>query len=248
MRVSTEVLTILDRSTISGNALHLPNVRLDRKLYETVNKVLVAAGGKWNRKAQAHLFDGDAAAAIEPVILTGQVVDARQEYGYFPTPPPIVEQMILHAGVWTGAEVLEPSAGRGAIAGPLAARGAIVDCIELLPKNADVITGGGYAREVTVGDFLTVDPSAAYDLVLMNPPFARQADITHVRHALRFLRPDDGLLVAIMSAGVQFRENAQSFRDLVHDRRGDIEALPDDSFKESGTGVRTVLVTIPADA
>jgi 16S rRNA G1207 methylase RsmC len=35
----------------------------------------------------------------------------------------------------------------------------------------------------------------------MNPPFARQADIHHVNHALKFLKPD-GLLVSVMSAGV----------------------------------------------
>lgn len=33
--------------------------------------------------------------------------------------------------------------------------------------------------------------------------------------------------------------------DQVRQRGGDIEALPDGAFKDSGTGVRTVIVTIP---
>jgi hypothetical protein len=51
-----------------------------------------------------------------------------------------------------------------------------------------------------------------------------------------------------MGAGVVFRENklAVEFRALVEDRGGSIEALPEGSFKESGTMVNTVVVTIPS--
>jgi hypothetical protein len=81
---------------------------------------------------------------------------------------------------------------------------------------------------------------------LANPPFAKQADIVHVKHALKFLEPA-GLLVSVMAGNVEFRDNklTQDFRDLVEHRGGVIEALPDGSFKSSGTQVRTVLVTIP---
>ena len=46
----------------------------------------------------------------------------------------------------------------------------------------------------------------------MNPPFAEHADIRRVTHALDFLKPD-GLLVAVMSAGAEFRtaEIAEQF-------------------------------------
>jgi 16S rRNA G1207 methylase RsmC len=84
-----------------------------------------------------------------------------------------------------------------------------------------------------------------FDRIVMNPPFADQQDIRHVRHALGFLKPG-GRLVAIMSAGVTFREDrlAREFRALVEDRGGTIEELPADAFKASGTGVLAVLVTI----
>ena len=45
-----------------------------------------------------------------------------------------------------------------------------------------------------------------FDRVVMNPPFCRGRDLDHVRHALRFVAPG-GRLVAIMSAGVAFRED-----------------------------------------
>ena len=88
---------------------------------------------------------------------------------------------------------------------------------------------------------------AAYDRVIMNPPFADKADIAHVRHALGFLRPG-GVLVAVMANGVTFREDRATadFREVVSETGGQFAPLPEDAFKESGTGVLTVLVTIPA--
>lgn len=71
MRIENDVLTVLARAQTDGNALRLVG-QLDRKLYERVNKVLEAAGGKWNRKAKAHLYEGGAAEAMEQIILTGE--------------------------------------------------------------------------------------------------------------------------------------------------------------------------------
>lgn len=245
MKVNTEVLAVLDRAETDGPALRLTGT-LDRKLYADTNKVLEAAGGKWNRAKKAHLFDGDAADAIEQVILTGEITSTKQQFGYFPTPTPIVAQLIEHARIEPGMTVLEPSAGRGAIAGPVAALGAHVDCIEIQQANALAISNANIGRDLAVGDFLEWDPHPVYDRVVMNPPFARQQDITHVLHALRFIKPD-GRLVAVMSNGVTFRENktTAAFRELLHDNGGYYLDLPHDAFKESGTGVRTVIAVFP---
>jgi 16S rRNA G1207 methylase RsmC len=142
-------------------------------------------------------------------------------------------------------QVLEPSAGRGNIAKAVADLGAIVDCYELLRENYLALCENLNFRHVRPMDFLAQPPEAVYDRVVMNPPFARQDDIRHVTHALRFLRPD-GLLVSVMSAGILFRENrlTTEFRALIDARGGDIEECPDGAFKESGTMVRTVIVTI----
>lgn len=53
MRVSDEILSILSDADLSGNSLALRG-QLDRNTYVAVNKVLEAAGWKWNRKAKAH--------------------------------------------------------------------------------------------------------------------------------------------------------------------------------------------------
>ncbi|MCW2904116.1 MAG: hypothetical protein JWO67_6381 [Streptosporangiaceae bacterium] len=245
MKVPTDVLAILDEATTDGPNLYLPG-QLDRPTYVKVDKALKAAGGKWNRSAKAHVFDRDAADAIDSLMLTGEIATA-QELGYFPTPSAVVDQLLELAEVRPGMRVLEPSAGRGAIARPLAELGAEVDCVEIDRDRADLlITGGFLGRVVRCQDFLTLAPEPVYDRVVMNPPFARQQDIDHVLHALKFLRPG-GRLVSVMALGVLFRQNrkAEDFRKLVADRGGDIEELPAGSFKVSGTGINTVVAFIP---
>lgn len=245
MKVPTTVLEVLDRAETDGSRLILTGT-LDRKLYLDTAKVIEAAGGKWNRKERAHLFDGDAIDAIEPVILTGEVVSKKQQFGYFPTPSPVVSELIKFAKLQPGMEVLEPSAGRGAIAGPIAALGCHVDCIELQRDNALAISDANIGRDLAVADFLMVEPFEAYDRVVMNPPFARQDDIRHVMHAHRFLK-DGGLLVAVMSNGVTFRDTplTREFQALLGAEGGELHALPEGAFKESGTGVNTVVAVIP---
>ncbi|AIO47068.1 methyltransferase small domain protein [Burkholderia cepacia] len=244
MRITTDVLATLSAAETTGNQLKLVG-QLDRSLYERTNKVLEAAGGKWNRKAKAHVFDGDAGDAIEQIILTGKIT-IPQDFGYFPTPPSVVERLIELADVRNGHRVLEPSAGRGNIA--CAFRDTAVDCYELLPANINALKALDYDNwSITQADFLSIEPSPVYDRVVMNPPFGKRADIHHVRHALQFLVPD-GRLVSVMSAGVLFRADrlTAEFRTLVDERGGSIEELPEGAFKASGTMVNTVVAVIPA--
>jgi predicted RNA methylase len=249
MKIPTTVLEVLDRAETDGPRLVLTGT-LDRKLYLDTAKVLEAAGGKWNKKARAHLFDGDAADAIEPVILTGEVTSAAQQFGYFPTPAPVVQQLLDLAAIEPGMRMLEPSAGRGAIALAAARAGALVDCVEVQERHADVLAAERQPNvTVLVADFLAKSPQPIYDRVVMNPPFARQADIEHVKHACEALKPG-GLLVAVMSAGVTFRQTqaAVTFRALLQSAGGELHPLPEGAFKESGASVNTVIAVIPKAA
>ena len=164
----------------------------------------------------------------------------------FITPPDLAQRVIDEANIEAGHSVLEPSAGTGALIDALP-EGATVTAVEQSSSLSDALRQSGKAKAVYNSDFLQVAPDAmpAFDRVIMNPPFAKQADIDHVTHALKFLKPD-GTLVAIMSAGVEFRQDkkATAFRELVESRGGVIEALPEGSFKQSGTNVNTVIVTL----
>lgn len=246
VRIDDETRGVLASAVTDGTALRIPG-QLDPKQYRKVSKVLEAAGGKWNRKAAAHLFPGDAAPVVARLLADGEVTPERAVQQYFPTPPDVADHLIGLADLDPSHVVLEPSAGRGAIAERVAPLVTAIDCVELHEQHAAVIRAKGYARTVTVADFLTVAPDPVFDRAAMNPPFTRNADIAHVRHALGFLKPG-GLLVAVMSGGVTWHSDktAARFRDLVTESGGEFEELPDGSFAASGTGVSAVTVTIPA--
>jgi len=246
MRVDDAVLQVLSVAELDGMALRLTG-QLDRAMYTKVNKVIEAAGGKWDRKAKAHLFDRPASDRVDEIILTGEVEVPKDEFNYFPSPPDVVARLMDLADIRHGMTVLEPSAGRGAIADACVVLDGVVDCCELMRENYLALCENTKLRHVKPIDFLTLEPEPVYDRVVMNPPFAKQQDIKHVMHALKFLKPD-GLLVSVMASSVTFRDNklTQDFRDLIRERGGDIEALPEAAFKQSGTMVRTVIVTIPA--
>lgn len=247
MRVELNVLHILSNAQVSGNHVVLVG-QLERKLYEKTNRVLEAAGGKWVRKARAHVFDCEAASRIDQILVTGEVDVPKDEFNYFPTPSNIVAKLVGLAAIAPGMRVLEPEAGQAAIALACVEAGAVVDCIELMEENFAKLQAMGRFNSVLNLDFLHVEPVPIYDRIVMNPPFLKQADIHHVNHALKFLRPGIGRLVSVMSAGVTFRENnlTTSFRQLVAERGGSLECLPEGAFKDSGTNVNTVVVSIPA--
>ena len=164
--------------------------------------------------------------------------------GYFPTPAPLAARLIREADLLPGARILEPSAGSGAIADAARDAGHVVDCIERHASLCEVLRLKGHA--VTQSDFMEAAPPAEpFDAVLMNPPFEQGQDCDHVRHAFGFVKPG-GALVAIMGAGVTFRQDRRyaDFRAWIDAQGGTIEPLPAGAFKESGTGVATVLCVI----
>lgn len=74
--LTPEVRAVLERGKCEANAYFLPKAntadgRLDRKLYEAVNKVLTNAGGRWDKKSQSHLFDSPPAKKLGLVMQSG---------------------------------------------------------------------------------------------------------------------------------------------------------------------------------
>ena len=55
--IAAETLSIIRQSHCYGDYIELPDQQLDRKLYQSVNKVFADLGGKWDRKTKAHRFE-----------------------------------------------------------------------------------------------------------------------------------------------------------------------------------------------
>lgn len=237
MKIKNEVANILANSTINGNSLFLPEGQLERNLYLDVNKVLMAIGGKWNRKEKAHVFGESPESIVEQILLSGEYVDQKKEYQFFETPLKIVCKLVSRACLIDGESILEPSAGRGNIAIHIGRK--YCDCIELNPENKKYLIDAGF--NVVGSDFLEFNKK--YDVIIANPPFTKQQDVDHVTHMIRLA---NRMVVSVMSASIMFRSNkkAVEFRNLVESLGGTIEPLPEDSFKESGTKVNTCVVCV----
>ncbi len=248
--IDQDVLDVLARCRVEGKTLLLPDGQLERKLYERVNKVLENLGGRWNRKAKGHVFDdADPEERLQSCLTTGRVVDLKKELQFFPTPMDIAVRLCDLAEIGREDTVLEPSAGKGAIATAVRLRphGGLI-CVEIHPLFVGELKAMGFTA--IEGDFLQMDLShQMYHRVVMNPPFSGQQDIDHVLHALKFVKPG-GRLVSVMSPGWQFRENAKSvaFRAFLEAHGATVEGLPAGAFSESGTEIRSVIVCIDRPA
>lgn len=275
MKVSREVLEVLSAIECDGREARIVE-RLARGAYTAVDKVLVACGGKWDRRVRAHVFPRDAQEAIDAVLVAGEVETAR-DVGWFPTPPEVAERLI-GTFVRPGMVVLEPSAGEGALVVPMLRRGAHVTAIErddgrrstlAAATTHEAILGAWREGEPQRGSFewaRNADGSicrdfmehrgrlspagGGYDAVVMNPPFCKVGlgdHLDHVRHAASLLRPG-GVVRAILPSGVEWRRDRrhEEFRRWLTGTgpAAMIERLPEGSFKASGTGVSTVIVTV----
>lgn len=178
-------------------------------------------------------------AQMKEQLKTGGVVVVQADQ-LFPTPDALADRLVALADVQNGHRVLEPSAGTGAIVRAIrrAAPEADVTAWEI---NAELARASG----ATHMDFLLANENLRFDRVVLNPPFAGGADVEHVTRAFGMLK-SGGRLAAIMSAGVKFRDDAKtkSFRALVAESGGQLEDLPEGSFANAGTNVRTVIVQL----
>lgn len=181
--------------------------------------------------------------STDPHVYTGGAFNQKYLQAFY-TPEDVARKVADKACV-RDYGVLEPSAGHGALARACKIAGAVrVQCFDLNDEAVRYLKDKGY--EAYAKDFLEVNPEAwpKFGRVVMNPPFTRGTDIRHVRHAVKFLRPK-GRLVSIMAGN----DRTAPFAALVNDlqQRGakvEIEHLPAGAFKESGTDVRTLILTV----
>jgi len=243
IQITQEVKDVLKQGRIEESSYFLPSLKLERYEYVAVNKILELLGGKWNRSKKAHIFESaEKANEIFNSLSKGSVVDKKKTFQFFETPKEVVSKMIKLAGFKNGMRVLEPSAGHGAILKELPTD-IELHIIEIDKEKCDVLESKGY--KPTCIDFLEYKTGiGAFERIIMNPPFTRGQDAEHILYAYKCLS-ENGTLVSVCSASIEYnsQKKYEKVRQLI-EKNGKIIKLENNSFKESGTNINTVLVVI----
>jgi predicted RNA methylase len=243
-KVSQAVLGVLSGLAFDGNQVRITK-QLSTKLYNQVNEVLLAMGGKWITGAKAHLFDEDPVPLLDRVLESGSIYTER-DFEFFETQAAEVAMVIKQSGIQPGMSVMEPNGGAGALA--MAAAEIVgksqVTCYELMPANVKRLNALGFNVEKPT-DFLSVTPEPRFDAVVMNPPFSGGRDVAHIRHAMGFLKAG-GTLTAIASTQWQTHNTmpAKEFQSYLAKLGARVTAIPAGAFHASGTDVQTTLLHI----
>lgn len=182
----------------------------------------------------------------------GRSSRGREGNDYFATPEPVGLKMVEWADIRTGEDVLEPSAGHGAIARwfPDGAKVRVIEqSAELASRVALHVDG-----DVVHGNFEDHHIVNKYDAIVMNPPYGLGGAeaIPHLAKASSHLR-DGGRVVALIPTGPAADKK---FDNWFYARDKDGKSLtpglhliadvkmPGVTFERAGTAVATRLVVI----
>jgi len=249
---STEAQAVLQQCTVDGNIVKLPPDQLNRKLYAEVKKALELIGGKWKGgKTYGFVFKTDPSELLAQ-IADGEKRNLKKEYQFFATPAELATRMVEMAelGDTEGqgyGDILEPSAGQGAIIKAIheATDGAVtVYCYEMMDINRSILEKMPGVKLIG-DDFMKAASVVQYDRIIANPPFTKNQDIDHIRLMYNLLA-DGGIMVTLSSPSWTFGSQKKQieFRQWLTEVDAEIEEIPEDTFKESGTSIRTVLIKI----
>jgi phospholipid N-methyltransferase len=230
-----------------GNAPRLPsNIHLGN--YAAVKKVLLTAGGKYQRCT--FVFEEDA-AKVQERLLGGEAINDKKEFQFFPTPKDLAEEMVANATIHEDHRILEPSAGQGAICDAIMdhivefSEEGMLCTVELMDQNVKALRRKGYSPMHM--DFLDMPSiyNEQFDRIIANPPFAKGQDADHTMKMWELLKPG-GSMVVIISNSYQYNQTKkyQLFREFlesIDDGLG-IYEIPPGRFKESGTTIATTML------
>ena len=241
---------ILQKCTVDGNIIRLPEGQLDRKLYQEVAKALELIGGKWKgNKTMGFVFPNDPTELLEQ-IANGESRNLKKEFQFFATPDELADLMVELAGIKRDHFILEPSAGQGSIIKAIQRfiPELNVDYCELMDVNRTFLSKIPNTTFLQ-DDFLTLTGKENYyDLIVANPPFSKNQDIDHIRKMYECLN-EGGRIVTVASTHWQFSNNKKEteFRNWLDELKVAIYEIPKGTFKESGTMVSSVLIVIDKD-
>lgn len=166
---------------------------------------------------------------------------------WYATPEPLGLMMMQWAGVHKGDDVLEPSAGDGAIGRwiPADANGTMIEPSSELASRAQM---ANTTANIEKGTFENHNTMIKYDAVVMNPPFGNAGKIAleHVIKACKHLR-EGGRIVALVPRSPNLDKGLEAFLESHEGREFYLSSsvlLPSSTFVNANTSVNTRIVII----
>ncbi len=239
---------VLNKCTVEGLVIKLPEQQLERKTYQEVAKSLQLIGGKWTGgKTSGFVFKEDPTDLLDQ-IRSGDKVNLKKEFQFFETPSSLADRLVELACIEEDHHVLEPSAGQGSIVKAVNRKfpNKSVHVYELMPLNASILNKIKTVR-FCGNCFLTqkLESVGLFDRIIANPPFSKNQDIDHIREMYNQLKKG-GRIVSIASKHWQFAQGKkeQNFRTWLDSVQATVKEVDSGEFKQSGTTIATVIIII----
>lgn len=174
--------------------------------------------------------------------------------GFYPTPKTVISNMIGNdIRRLRGANILEPSAGKGDICDYIKSlsnngyyKESVIDCIEIEPELQAILRDKGFP--VIDNDFLKFTPTKLYDYIIMNPPFD-----TGAKHLLKALEIAEGAGIVCLLNRESIDNPCTKERELLLKKLEDSNATIEyigQAFRtaERTTNAEIALIRVPAVA
>lgn len=173
--------------------------------------------------------------------------DQREGVDYFATPEPVGFKMAEWANIQKGDDVLEPSAGHGAIARFFPPQTTVTMVEPSYDLSQRAALANGNARIIN-DTFEALHLTNKYDAIVMNPPYGNggKTAIEHVAKAAKHLR-EGGRIVALIPRGVLTDKRLATFLEsdeaqILH--RVATFTMPAATFERAGTSVNTQVIVL----
>lgn len=247
---------ILQQCTVEGMVVKLPEIKMDRKPYLEVKNSLELIGGKWKGNSiQGFVFEEDPTELLAE-IASGEQRNLKKEFQFFATPPELAKK-IMQEMDWkltNLTKIIEPSAGSGALLKAFWEENGHefpIDCFELMELNriklgkinGAKLIGRDFLEAVHIDEFNLI--RGQYDYVIANPPFTNNQDIDHILAMYKVCKPGGVIKTLSSCSWMNGSQKKQvDFKLWLTVLGANIEEIEAGAFKDSGTTIATLLITI----
>lgn len=232
----------------SGNRMELPTFfRFGKKGYDTVKSEIMKAGGKY--KKNGFEFEEDANVVYDRIInvINKEDYNLKKKYQFFETPSSLAQEMVRLAEIRNGDAILEPSAGRGAIVKAIYNEYPYMSVYgyEIMENNIKHLTKIPHFKLLGTDFMRDCDCTVGFDVIIANPPFAKNQDIDHVLKMYSVLNRG-GRLVSVISSHSEYSSGRKerNFIEWLQEVKAEVIKIDAGIFKESGTMVESRIIVI----